>query len=494
MLSSIFNLKDQEIIGLVRRFAKKRKKRLYLVGGFLRDIFLKRYRDNPDLDFCLKKSAISFGRGLAKEIRANFVILDEEHGACRLIKEIGNRTYTLDFTDFRGASLKQDLQHRDFTFNCLALDLEEFFTLLLERGSKPSFNDLNKLLIDPYEGRKDLDIKSIKLVNKRAFVEDGLRILRAFSFSCLLGFKIDKATLRLAKLQKRELSAVSWERIRDELFKILTTPKSFNCLVEMDKAKILRVIFPEIEKMRGVGQGPYHNLDIWQHSLETLRQLEALFEDFKDNQEIKDYLEEVIAGEHSRLTLIKLGAIFHDIGKPDALRWEEGKIKFHGHERVGTAITENITHRLKLSNIEANTLKTMVLWHLRPGYLADNEILTTRAVFRFFRDTNTEALSVLLLSLADQRATRGRLTTTGSRLRHERLVSKLLKEYFRRKKEKKMPRLINGHDLMKRFKLEPSPLIGKILSEIEELQAIGKIKTKPEALKSVAKFLKLKAQ
>ncbi|MDD5238204.1 MAG: hypothetical protein PHU96_04500, partial [Candidatus Omnitrophica bacterium] len=161
---------------------------------------------------------------------------------------------------------------------------------------------------------------------------------------------------------------------------------------------------------------------------------------------------------------------------------------------IGAAITQNIARRLKLSNIETNTLKTMIFWHLRPGYLADNEVLTTRAIFRFFRDTNTEALSVLLLSLADQRATRGRLTTPDSRLRHERLVSKLIKEYFRRKKEKKMPRLINGHDLIKEFKLEPSPVIGKILSEVEEMQAIGKIKTKKEALQAAVKFLKIKAQ
>ncbi|MDD2688892.1 MAG: HD domain-containing protein [Candidatus Omnitrophica bacterium] len=494
MNSRVFNPIDLEIIGLVYRFSKKRKRKLYLVGGFLRDILLRRSRDNPDLDFCLKTNAISFGRVLAKDTGSNFVVLDKEHGACRLIKKIDNRTYTLDFTDFRGADLEEDLRHRDFTFNTIALSLEEFFTLHREKRGKLTFNDLDKLLIDPYEGRKDLNLKLIKVADKSAFVEDPLRILRSFSFSCLLGFKIDRETLKLAKLHKKKLSTVSWERIREELFKILTVPKSFDCMIQMDEGKILKVIFPEIEKMRGLWQGPYHHLDVWKHSLETLKNLETISEDFKDNQEIRGYLKEFIAGEHSRLALLKLGALFHDIGKPGALRREKGKLIFHGHERIGAAITQNIARRLKLSNIETNTLKTMIFWHLRPGYLADNEVLTTRAIFRFFRDTNTEALSVLLLSLADQRATRGRLTTPDSRLRHERLVSKLIKEYFRRKKEKKMPRLINGHDLIKEFKLEPSPVIGKILSEVEEMQAIGKIKTKKEALQAAVKFLKIKAQ
>lgn len=486
----VFSPTDLEIIGLVYNFSKKKKKKLYLVGGFLRDILLKRSRDNPDLDFCLKKNAISFGRGLAKAIGSNFVVLDKEHGACRLIKKMDNRAYTLDFTDFRGENLKEDLRHRDFTLNTTALSLEEFFTLYRKRRAGFTFDDLNKLLIDPYEGRKDLNLKLIRVADKSAFVEDPLRILRCFAFSCLLGFKIDKETLRLAKLYKKKLSVVSWERIREELFKILTAPGSFNCVLKMDGEKILGAVFPEIEKMRGLWQGPYHHLDVWKHSLETLKQLEAIYEDFKDNQEIRVYLEEVIAGEHRRSALVKLGALFHDIGKPGALRRKKGKIIFHGHERIGSGIAESIARRLKLSNIETNTLKTMILWHLRPGYLADNEVLTTRAIFRFFRDTDTEALSVLLLSLADQRATRGRLTTPDSRARHERLVSKLIKEYFKRKKEKKIPRLINGDDLMKEFKLEPSPLIGKILSETEELQAIGKIKTKKEALQAAAKFLK----
>lgn len=474
-------LKDRKVLGPVYTFAKARKVKLYLVGGILRDLILGREKENPDFDFCLKKGAISFGRKLTEKIKAGFVILDKEHGACRLVKRIEDKTYTFDFTDFRGRTLEEDLLHRDFTINAIAVELEKAFS---------HHKDLQDFLIDPYGGRRDLKRKIIKVVNIKAFAEDPLRILRAFSLACMLGFKIDKDTLKLARSEKSKLSKVSSERIRDELFKIFDTSSAFNYLVMMDRLKILKIIFPEIEKMRGVKQGPYHHLDVWLHTLETVKQLEGLLEETRNNREIRDYLNEYISGERKRRALMKLGALLHDIGKPASLRREDGKTKFHGHERVGLEISENIARRLKLSCDEMNSLHKMVLWHLRPGYMADIEELSRRAIFRYFRDTNREAVSILLLSIADQRSTKGRLTTEESRIRHEKIVFALVKEYFKRLKEKKLPRLINGDDLLRKFKLEPSPLIGKILSEVEELQAIGKIKNRTQALRIAARLIK----
>jgi len=189
---------------------------------------------------------------------------------------------------------------------------------------------------------------------------------------------------------------------------------------------------------------------------------------------------------------MKLGALLHDIGKPQARRRKKGKTIFHGHERIGAKITEDLSRRLKLSNDEVLALKKMVFWHLRPGYLADNVNLTARAKFRYFRDTQDEAASTLLISLADQRSTKGRLTTKASRMRHEKMVSALLQEYFQQQKEKKEPRLVTGDDLIREFKLEPSPLIGAMLREVEELQAIGKIQNRQQALQAAKKFMRQK--
>lgn len=469
----------QELLEKIHSFAKKNKVELFLVGGFLRDLLLNRQKENVDIDFCLKKGAIDFGQKLAKEFRAGFVVLDREHGACRLVKKIKGRVCTLDFTDFRGKTLKDDLMHRDFTINSLAMELENAVNCYL-----------HNLLIDPCGGRKDLGMRIIRAVNKDTFIEDPLRVLRAFSFSAVLGFKIEDQTQKLARKARKKLSEVSYERIRDELFKIFGVINSYNYIVAMDNLGILKEVIPEIEVMRHVKQGPYHHLDVWQHSLEALRQLEILFIELRDKREIQDYLNEIISSERKRRCLIKLAALLHDIGKPRALFREDGKLKFYGHERIGWEIAEVVAKRLKLSNEELNSLGKMVLWHLRPGFLADNEEVTPRAAFRYFRDTAGEGLSTLLLSIADQRATKGRLTTRESKERHERVVFGLIKEYLRKKKEKKTPRLINGDDLIKQFKLKASPLIGKVLRELEELQAIGKVKTKSQAQEAAKRLIK----
>lgn len=466
-------LKNQPLLKSILKFARRRNVKLYIVGGYLRDIYLHRMRKNPDIDFALQKGSINFAKSLSRYIKSGFVVLDKEHGCARLVKRIKDRTYTLDFADFRGRTLEDDLFKRDFTINTLALDLGK-----------------DGELRDYHGGLADLKSRRIKLINERSFDEDPLRIMRAFSLASVFGFKIDADTVRLIKLRKNKLKNVSFERIRDELFKILENKDSVSFIERLDKLNILNIIIPEIEFMRGVDQGPYHHLDIWQHSLETLKQLEGLIKETSRNRDIRGYLTEEISSGRTRGKLIKLAALLHDIGKPKSMRRENGKIKFHGHERIGIDITGDIMTRLRLSNDEMGALKKIILFHLRPGYLADIEEVTRRATFRYFRDTGPEAVSTLLISIADQRATKGRLTTNESRGRHEEVCFRLIRECFRKKKQKKLPRLISGDDLIKRFKLEPSPLIGKVLLEIEELQAIGKIKTKEKALRIAEEIIK----
>ena len=464
-------LSDNPLFSDILQFSQKNKVDLYLVGGYLRDIFLNRERENPDVDFALRRGSINFSRKLKEHLRCGFVVLDKERGVARLVKKIEGKSYTLDFTDFRGKTLDEDLRLRDFTINALALDFKYVNKNI----------DLSKCVIDPYGGLKDLKSRTLRMVDKRSFDDDPLRILRAFSLSAIFNLKIDKETLKSIKIKKNKLKGVSQERIRDELFKILDVSCAAVHLEKMDSLRILSLIFPEIEIMRGVSQGPYHHLDVWKHTLETIRQLEKLIEDLRRKKEIQRYLDENICAERKRRSLLKLGALLHDIGKPATKKREEGKTKFHGHERVGMLISKEIAERLRLSNDEFDALRKMVFWHLRPGYLADNEEVTARAYFRYFRDTGNEGVSVLLLSLADQRATKGPLTSEEERAHHEKVAFELIDECLRRQKEKKPARLITGDDVMKKLKLEPSPLIGKILAEIEELQAIGKIKDKKEA-------------
>jgi poly(A) polymerase len=471
---------NQDLLRSILKIAKDKKVKLYLVGGVLRDIILKRQKDNLDLDFCLKKGAINFAREVARKLGAGFVVLDESHGCGRVVKKMKDKIYTLDFSDFRGKTLEDDLLHRDFSINSMAVELEDFC----------KSRDLDKVLIDPHGGRNDLRSRIILSINKTGFDEDPLRILRAFSLAALFDLGIAKETLRQVDSKKDKLKRVSAERIRDEIFKILSGQKSFELLTQLDKHGILDLIIPEIKDIRNLDRRSKYKLRVWKHSLETVKSLQRIIKSLSRRAEIKNYLLQDISSGRRRSELIKLAALLHDLGKPKTFRIQKNKIKFYGHERVGADMVSNIGFRLKLSNEELRVLRKIVMLHLRPGYLVSNPVLTPRAKFRFFRDANVEAVSVLLIALADERATRGYLSLEKFRQRYERLIPRLIRGYFLAEQEVKPSRLINGNDLMEHFKLPPSPLIGKILSELQELQAIGKIKTKAEGFKKVSRMIK----
>ena len=148
----------------------------------------------------------------------------------------------------------------------------------------------------------------------------------------------------------------------------------------------------------------------------------------------------------------------------------------------------HVAKLLKLSTHERHMVEDMILWHLRPGYLGDFKVPSERAVFRFFRDAKEEAASILLLSIADQRATLGPLSTKRDGKHHEKICKMLIAKFFEKKNEKPVERLITGHDLIKKLKLAPSPIFAKILREVEEAQVLGKIATKQEALELAGKI------
>lgn len=473
-------LKTNPYLKKIIHISKSCHREIYLVGGFLRDLFLKRKRGNPDFDFAISYDCIKVSRDIARKLNMGFVVLDKEHGSTRIVYRKDNFSCNFDFTDFRGKDIDEDLLHRDFTINSLAANLKAI------KDAK----DIEAIVLDNHCARKDIKSKLIRVVSDFSLPEDPLRILRAFSLSAVLGFRIEPKTRLAIKRYRNKITSSAFERIAEELFKILNSDNAFKTFKEMAEFKILDEIMPEIKIMRGVDQGPYHHLDVFDHSLETLRQIEILFLQLQRNKDLQAYLDTIISGTHSRRALLKLGAFLHDIGKPDSKERVDGKTCFHGHERVGRNIVREISERLRLSGDERNVLDKVIYWHLRPGYMADIEPLSQKAIYRYFRDTDMEAPAVLLLSVADQRSTRGPLTRGANRKHHEDVCLGLVKEFFRKAKEKKLPKLINGHDLMSRFKLESGPLIGKILDEVEEAQAIGEIETKRDALTLAKKILR----
>lgn len=480
-MNPLSDFKKNPILAKVINITKTKKLRVYLVGGFLRDAFLNRV--SFDLDFAVDKNAIKFAKSVSHKLNGNLVILDKQHGSSRVIIKHKGNNFNLDFTDFRGLQIKEDLFRRDFSINALAFD-----TLLLKKAKR-----ISDILIDPYFGMRDIYTRSVRAINDKTFRDDPLRILRAFSMSATLKFNIDSQTLTLARKEKRRISSVSAERIREELFKILKVADAAKFFKMMDESSVLDKVMPEINIMRGIQQGPYHHLDVLEHSFETMHQLEKLFWELRRKKKIVFYLDEIIAGNHSRGQILKLAAFLHDIGKPGSLTHDAGKTKFHGHERLGKRFASKICDRLKLSMKEKEAINTIIFWHLRPGYLADNPNITDRAKFRYFRDTHNEGLSILLLSIADQRATRGPLTHDESRVQHEKTCLCLSKEYFKRKEEKKLPKLITGDDLIRKLKLNPGPLFREILEKVEEEQAAGEIRSKKSALELARKIVNIKS-
>lgn len=494
MDSVLKKLKSNPHLALISDNFKNRPQEIYLVGGYLRDLFLKRKKEKyappsagakspakaGDFDFAVSSQAIKISREIAGKLKSGFVVLDKVHGSSRIVHTKNGFSCNFDFTDFRGKDIHQDLLRRDFTINSLAVNL---------RAIKNS-RTIDTVLLDPYSGRADIKARCIRTVSDFSLPEDPLRILRAFSLSAVLDFKIEPKTKDAVAKHKKKISSSAFERIAEELFKILNSENGFKAFKAMDDFGILDEIMPEIKVMRGVGQGPYHHLDVYGHSLEALKQIERLFSELKRNRAIQDYLNKIVSGTHTKKALLKLGAFLHDIGKPASKERINGKTCFHGHERTGRNIAREIAERLRLSNDEKNALDKMIFWHLRPGYIADIENLTQRAIYRFFRDAQDEAVSILLLSIADQRSTRGPLTRGANRKHHEDVCLGLAREFFRKAKEKKLPPLVNGYDIMRHLKAPPGPLIGKILEEINEAQAAGELKTKAGALELAGKFHK----
>ena len=462
------SLKKIPYLSVVSRIARQRDVGIWLVGGFLRDIYLDPKKEPVDFDFCVEKNTSSIAREFAGQTSSKFIILDKIQKSFRVVLKRKSKVYTYDFTSMRGKDLPEDLALRDFTVNTLALSLS--------KGKAK--------LIDYFCARKDITRRVIKVIKDEVIPHDPLRILRGFSLVANYNFRIEAKTLKLMVKHKSLIKGVSKERVNEELFKIFASPASYKAFKVMDKLKIIDEFIPEINEMRGVRQGGYHHLDVWNHSLEALRQFELLCNrTLRRNKDISFYLNEELAQGRRKGQIIKLACLLHDIGKPRALKKVEKKTIFHTHEKIGRDLAQDLADKLRLSLKEKDTLKKLIFWHLRPGYLADQINPSRRAIYRFFRDTNYEGVAVILLSLSDWRATRGPMTDAKKRKRHEKIMLGLIDKYFENKKRKPLPRIIDGHDIMEKFKIAAGPLVGKVLLKVKEEQTLGKISTKAEAYK-----------
>jgi poly(A) polymerase len=315
-----------------------------------------------------------------------------------------------------------------------------------------------------------------------------------------LDASIEQGTEELLRRAVPLIVNVSAERVRDELAKILALSGATQNLRYLDGCGLLTAILPELETLKGVEQPEPHYLDVFEHSLETVRQLEEVIETVGGYQgkskllliplllspfsrRLSDHLSQPISDDRPRQALLKLVALLHDLGKPATKSTDDGGVHFYGHGREGTEMVATILRRLRFGGSEVHLAKTIVANHMRPHLLAKEEVVTRRAVYRFFRDTGDAGVDTLLLCLADHLATsEPNLRIAGWRRLVELVASMLADYYERHQKVISPPKLISGHDLMDEFGLEESPRIGELLEVVREAQVEGDVRTQEEAL------------
>jgi poly(A) polymerase len=467
-----------ELQGQVVQWLGQQDLPAYLVGGGVRDRLLN--RPVYDLDVAVDGDGLAVARRLANHFGGAYFPLDEARctGRAILWREDGQRLM-VDVARFRGADLDADLADRDFTVNALAADVRA-----------------PDQVIDRHDGLADLAAGVIRPVSDASIRNDPLRALRAVRLAAQLGFALAPEMEKLIRRDGAGLVQVAGERIRDELAHLLMQPDAASHLARLDDLGLLTRILPELEPLRDLVQPPPHYLDGLSHSLETVRELETIVEGLQDasdpqlhvmvpfTERLRAHLAQVMSDERPRLFTLKLAALLHDTGKPATCAVDdEGRIRTIGHHKVGVELTGDALRRLRLSRVEVRLGETIVRHHMRPLLLAKETSVSSRAVYRFFRDTGDAGVDVLLHALADHRATYARDAEDDRWPHLVDLVARMLVTYWERQAEQVAPPpLIDGHDLLREFELQPGPFVGALLEAVREAQVSGDVHTREEAL------------
>lgn len=442
----------------------------YLVGGTVRDQLLG--REASDLDVVVERDTFNIAMRVAAELGGRCIPLDKTHGTVRVVCNAQGSSVHIDFSPFKGADIYQDLAHRDFTVNAMAMPVGE------------------QSLLDPFDGRRHLSAKSIAMVSPSAFRDDPLRILRGFRLAGELGFHIEAETLHAMAANVSRLEQVSGERIFEELTKLMLVRNSYSYINQADKELNLWVyIFPLVDEMRATEQNFYHRDNVWEHSLKTLRCLEELLQrhDWPSPTaaQLQDVLNRHLAGNRPLLVILKIAALMHDIGKPASVgRRLDGRITFYGHEKIGPELIQPFVKRMKLANKEAFALKLLIGQHMRPLWLYNEQPITNSAKYKLYQDLGEYYWPCLILSLADVTATYLSSNRRQEIKAYQKFIFSLLNLAVdeRQKKILNPDPLVDGNDLKDYLGLPPSKIIGQLLRAIAEAQVEGVVTNKEQAL------------
>ena len=436
------------ILQQIGKIADEANKKVYGVGGVVRDLILD--REIKEVDLMVIGDGIEFAKKVADKIGVSKIVPFHKFSTAHIpnkpiaieIAAARQETYssesrkpkTIKYTDLKG-----DLIRRDFTINAMAVSI-----------TPKNFGELH----DPYNGLDDLKAKRLvtPLEANKTFSEDPLRMIRAAYFASKLDLKIEQDCIESIKQQADRIKIVSQERITNEFTKILSTDKPSKGLIVLQETGLMKMIFPEIDIMYGMDQSDeWNHKDIFYHTMQVV-----------DN-----------AASLSNKMKLRFAALVHDIAKPNTRKIDPKKgYTFHGHDAIGERMLNKVGKRMKLSNSLKEYLKKLTLLHLRPIALAKKEI-SDSAIRRLMVAAGDDVIDLLTLCRAD-------ITTKNPNKikkylsNFERVESKM-SDVSERDKMKAFQSPVRGKEIMKILNLEPGKIIGKIKSEIEEAILDGKI-------------------
>ena len=458
-------IKDEKVFPILKiagEIGEQYNLKVFVVGGFVRDLFLN--RKSVEIDLMVEGDGIRFSRLLADKLGVKKIVPFKEFGTAKIpypIMQIEVASARLEDYDKSSRKPKKvkytdifgDLKRRDFTINAMAVDL-----------LPKTFGDL----YDPYNGIADLKAKHLitPLDPDETFSEDPLRMMRAAVFASRFDLQINDDGLKSMQKQANRIQIVSRERITAELIKILETDKPSIGLIILQNTGIMKYVFPEIDNMYGIEQPKeWHHKDIFYHTMQVVNNAAKL----SDKMELR------------------FAALVHDIGKPKTRRIHNTKgFTFHGHDDLGSRMLQKIAKRMKLSNDLRDYLIKMTILHLRPIALAKKGV-SDSAVRRLIVTVGEEIDDLLTLCRAD--ITSKNPERVKRYMGNFERVEKFMQDVVERDKLKAFQSPVRGDKIMQVCRITEGKKVGEIKSVIEEAILDGKIEnTYDAALKYLMKI------
>lgn len=447
--------------------------KIFVVGGTVRDFLLGKKSYDKDLIIC-GMEAKEFAEKLHKIFESAYVPLDEENKIYRIVlhKSADNEPQNMiDVTNPIGDSIEQDLRRRDLTINAIAVDIHT--------GE----------VLDLFGGISDLQNKLLNYIEEINFVDDPLRLLRVYRFQATLEFELTPETLNAVCKYTDLIQKPAKERINYELMKLFNGDFTEKALLNMNKTWFLEEIFPVVKELKQVPPNTHHHLDLFHHSVETVKQIQILYE--QADEQVKEHLNKVDFGGFPRLAHLKLAGFLHDIGKFSTWTIDQGtgRHRFIKHDDVGAKLAKPLLKKLCFSNKQIDYISDLIKNHIYPAQLMTSADVNEKAMTRYLRKLGDNVVDNIILAKADRLSARGEAITEEMVEENINGLNKLLDFYFVSLETlAPLPKLIDGHDVMQILNIKPSPLLGEILNALHEKQLDGEINTKDEAIKFVKTY------